>query len=311
MIKILRCESEGIERTKEDRIESKGYVGVDQLLIPRQCHTCNGRESSDLHRVPPPSVLVIDAVDPVRHFLEGISSFVDTVEIVGQLIAIERRIDIDPFIDEVVHDIVRHEREVRDECESQILLQMQRFSLRIGDDVPHDIEIQERLSSLELDPEGIRGRIEDGIDGTCRRLYGHILRVGRFVSCMGMTVSARVIAFVRDDDDMKGRALIQEEILLQEIGGVLLLEAIRKDKELTPELLLLLFRERSGPSSDEIGELLILKETVASDIVRDEESVGIESLESEVRYSPKIKHIENIWIKLHDLFGSGGKRDNS
>ena len=139
-----------------------------------------------------------------------------TIKIMGFAVSIQRGAYLHMMIQQVLEFFFFHKREIAHETEYYFFLEVVRFHLGILYDIPYDIPVNQRFSSLKLYND-IRGRgVKNGIHRFPRGLLSHIHLLGSHGSCSSVTILALVIASQRSDDDMEGWSVRQKPMLLRE-----------------------------------------------------------------------------------------------
>ncbi len=130
--------------------------------------------------------------------------------------AVDARADLDLVLEEVVHDLLGHEREVRDHGELEILADRFVLLQRVLDGVLDALPVHQRLAALELDRHvGVRA-LKHEIHRLLDDLRAHV-RVQRVhVGPRGVAVDAGLVAPQRDDDDVEVGAVVDEPLALAE-----------------------------------------------------------------------------------------------
>jgi hypothetical protein len=172
-------------------------------------------------------------------------------------------------VDEEGELLLVHEREVAHHRELELLAVGAVAAQRVPDDVLDDLEIDERLTTLELDRERGRGRRERQVDRLLRRLLGHV-RIDRVhVGSARMAIDARLVAAQRHDHHVEVRPVVEEPLPPPQArpqGVDLGVVEPRADEVLRGEALVE-GRARREPPADQLSELRVLDEDPVAHVV--------------------------------------------
>src|SRR5947207_12993612 len=110
--------------------------------------------------------------------------------------------------EELQHVVVEHGQIARHDDFDIALLFLRALS-RFCDDVANALEMQQRLTALNLDLQSARRRSEREIERTARGLLAHVIAFAIGADARHLAVVTRMLAAQRDDEDVQTRESVE------------------------------------------------------------------------------------------------------